>query len=92
MDLSLPISGLNPCYEVEKKSGKGKASRCFIMFRPPVSFSGWLKYLAQQIHCCFSDLGLGWPGAVHARAVRTRVCTTWTRQLPLAQSGVEQML
>lgn len=92
VDLSLPIAGLNPCYEVGKKSGKGKASRCFIMFRPPVSFSGWLKYLAQQIHCCLSDLGLGWPWGCPCQGCATRGCTTWTRQLPPEQSGVKQML
>lgn len=70
MVFSLPISGLNPCCEAGKKLGKGKASMCFILFRPPVSFSGCLKHWHGRTTSAWAIWGWDGPRGLHVRAGR----------------------
>lgn len=67
VDLSLCIFVLNPCCKVGRKMGKGKASRCFIMFRTAVSFSGWLKHLHGRVTTAWAIWGWAGPRGVCAR-------------------------
>lgn len=66
VDLSLCSSVLNPCCKVGRKLGKGKASRCFIMVRTAVSFSGWLKHPHSRVTTTWAMWGWAGPRGVCA--------------------------